>query len=201
MKVYVESNFVLELALRQEQARSCEEILDLCGRGLRLFVPAYSLAEPYETLVRRRRQRRRVMRDLESEWRQLARSAAYSDHAEGFDTVSALLISSAEQDATRLEAVRAKIMEVGDVIPLEESVLAASTRYQGAYGFEPQDAIVFASVVTHLEGDTAGESSCFLNRNSRDFDDQRVVDELDRHGCKLLPRFDSGLEFLQGHLA
>ena len=54
MNVYVESNFVLELALLQEQSASCEEILGLCEAGrVQLVVPAYSLAEPYETLVRR----------------------------------------------------------------------------------------------------------------------------------------------------
>ncbi len=201
MKVYVEANFVLELALRQEQARSCEEILGMCGRqGLRLFIPAYSLAEPYETLVRRRRQRQRVMRDFEVEWKQLARTAAYADRAPDFEAVSALLINSAEQDATRLEHVRGEILGLGHVIPLERSVLAASTRYQRTHDFEPQDAIVYASVVSHLEGDTADERSCFINRDSKDFDDQRVVDELDRHRCKLLPRFDSGLDFLRAHL-
>lgn len=54
MNVYVESNFVLELALLQEQHVACEEILLLCERGtLRLVMPAYCLMEPYETLGRR----------------------------------------------------------------------------------------------------------------------------------------------------
>ena len=44
MNVYVESNFVLELALAQEQFESCEGILSLCEAGnVRLVVPAYSL--------------------------------------------------------------------------------------------------------------------------------------------------------------
>lgn len=53
MNVYVESNFVLGLALAQEQFESCEEILSLCEAGrIRLDVPAFSLAEPNETLAR-----------------------------------------------------------------------------------------------------------------------------------------------------
>ena len=52
MNVYVESNFVLELALLQEQFASCEKMLGLCRSGdIPLVIPAYSLAEPYETLV------------------------------------------------------------------------------------------------------------------------------------------------------
>ncbi|MGB6295983.1 MAG: hypothetical protein WBF90_07325 [Rivularia sp. (in: cyanobacteria)] len=45
MDVYVESNFVLELALLQEQHKSCQELLDLAEiKKIRLIVPAFSLA-------------------------------------------------------------------------------------------------------------------------------------------------------------
>lgn len=110
MKIYVESNFVLELALQQEQASSCEEILELCeGVDRELVGPAYSLPEPYETLIRRRKERERIQRDLYVELQQLARSATYSGRLDAFDAVSTLLIGTAEQDAARLEEVRSQI--------------------------------------------------------------------------------------------
>ena len=44
MNVYVESNFVLELAFLQEQSSSCEEILSLAEGGrIQLVLPGYSL--------------------------------------------------------------------------------------------------------------------------------------------------------------
>jgi hypothetical protein len=56
VNVYVESNFVLELALLQEQHAACEAIVQLCEAGdLRLVLPAYSFMEPFETLRRCRR--------------------------------------------------------------------------------------------------------------------------------------------------
>ena len=46
MNVYVESNFVLELALRQAQSESCLALVDYAAKGrIILIVPAYSLAE------------------------------------------------------------------------------------------------------------------------------------------------------------
>ena len=58
MNVYVESNFVLELALLQEQSASGEAILRLGEEHrVHLVVPAYALVEPYETLARRHKQR------------------------------------------------------------------------------------------------------------------------------------------------
>ena len=51
MNIYVESNFVLELALYQEQYQDCERVLSICEAGkAKLILPAFCIAEPYETL-------------------------------------------------------------------------------------------------------------------------------------------------------
>lgn len=61
MDVYVETNFVLELALLQEQQQSCQKLLDLAeARRINLILPAFSLTEPYETLIRREKNRRNL---------------------------------------------------------------------------------------------------------------------------------------------
>jgi predicted nucleic acid-binding protein len=53
MNVYVESNFVLELTLSQEQHESCEKILELCLTGPHsLVLPAFCIPE---SLLRSRR--------------------------------------------------------------------------------------------------------------------------------------------------
>lgn len=65
MNVYVEPNFVLELAFVQGQCSACEEVLILAERHcVELFVPAYSLCEPHETLHRRRRERLNLQEEL-----------------------------------------------------------------------------------------------------------------------------------------
>ena len=45
--VYVESNFILELAFLQEQHQACLRILELTEQGsIRLAVPAYCIGMP-----------------------------------------------------------------------------------------------------------------------------------------------------------
>jgi len=196
VNVYVEANFVLELALHQEQHASCEEILRLCEVGrLQIVIPAYSLAEPYETLVRRHKQRQRMKAELDGELRQLARTTTYTDRLSGFGQLTALLIDSANEEAQHLETVRARLLKAAEVIPLEASILIAATQHQNAHGFSPQDALVYAAVLLHLKHQHAPQN-CFLNRNSRDFDDPDIIEELNRHNCKLLPRFDTGYQFI-----
>jgi hypothetical protein len=68
VNVYAETNFVLEMALRQEQCCDCEAIARLCKeRRINLIIPAYSFAEPYETLIRRHRERKKLKIALETE--------------------------------------------------------------------------------------------------------------------------------------
>jgi hypothetical protein len=119
VNLYVESNFVLELALVQEQQASCEEIVRLGeARKVRLVLPAYSLVEPYETLVRRHRQRKKMKADLDAELGQLTRTATYSQRLARFQGLTALLIDSANEEAKRLEAVRARLLNGCEIISL-----------------------------------------------------------------------------------
>jgi hypothetical protein len=46
MNVYVETNFILELAWMQEQYESCKNILTLCETGkAKLILPAFQLVK------------------------------------------------------------------------------------------------------------------------------------------------------------
>lgn len=200
MNVYVEANFVLELAFLQEQAESCEEILRLSEEErLSLVVPAYSLVEPYETLVRRLQQRRKMKDGLDAELRLLTRTSTYTERLSGFQDLTALLIDSADEEFKHLETVRERLLKTGQIIALDIEILDSAAGYRRRHDLSPQDALVYASVASHLS--TASGRSCFLNRNSRDFNDPDIVDELKRRGCTLIPRFDDGLRHIHSRLA
>ena len=92
MDVYVESNFVLELALLQEQHESCEKIIELCEAGkAHLIIPAYSLFEPYETVIRYAKNRTRISNDLAGEVKQLSRTKPYQDEIDALRRVTGFL--------------------------------------------------------------------------------------------------------------
>lgn len=74
MNVFVETNFVLELALEQQESPSCERLLALAAENaIRLLLPAYSFIEPHETLTRRHRDRETLRSQISNELAQLAR--------------------------------------------------------------------------------------------------------------------------------
>ena len=54
MIVYVKSNFILEIALEQNQATAAESILALAESGqIELAFSAFALSEPFSTITRR----------------------------------------------------------------------------------------------------------------------------------------------------
>ena len=189
MNIYVESNFVLELSLQQEQSVNCEYILSLCEKHrIRLVVPAYCLAEPHETLTRRHYKRKKMKDELDVQLRQIARTTANAAQLIGFHGLTDLLITSADQ--ANLSEVCSRLLTSAEIIPLGTSILTDSRSYQSRHDFSPQDAIVYASIRSHLN-QSHRHKSYFVCRD-RHFDDQDVIDELRSYNCELVPRFDSG---------
>ncbi len=201
MLVYIESNFVLELAFRQEQAESCRAILSLCAdRRARLIMPAFSVAEPFETFVRRAKDRKLVREKLDSQIGQLARNKTLAAQVETLRPLMGLLVQSEQVERAGLRESMQEILASAELIPLDASVIEDAIVLEDSLQLSPQDAIVMASVLRHLEANGT-EASCFLNRNTKDFDNPDVVERLRNLDCKLLPRFDDGLGYLRSATA
>lgn len=200
MNIYVETNFVLELTFEQEQCSSCERILQLCEAGqTNLIIPAYSLAEPHEKLSRQARSRRELQQSLDAELRQLLRTASYASRIKSIQDIASLMIQSNEEERHRFIQCRDRLLKVGEIVVLNASILTEAASYETTYDLTPQDALVYASVITHLRHDLPTQA-CFLNRNSKDFDSPDIVDELRQLNCRMIPRFDSGYSFIQSQL-
>lgn len=200
MNVYVESNFVLELALEQEQCESCEQLIKLASTGsIRLVIPAFSLAEPHIALMRKSSDRSRLSAELQKHLSELARSKPYREAPGNFSELVAVLVRSAEREREGLERAIETILKTAVVIPLDSEMLYRGSGIQVGLDMSAQDSIVLASIVAHLV-ETKPPESCFLNRNTKDFDDPIVREMLADLGCKFFARFDHGLRYIEASL-
>ncbi|MFQ5632368.1 MAG: PIN domain-containing protein [bacterium] len=200
MNVYVESNFVLELALKQEQYESCEKLLSLCESGkVSLLLPAFSIAEPFETVIRRAKDRMQLVEILNNEIDQLSRSVLFKNEIGALPNVAGILTRSCEQELQELYTARNRILSVAEIIPLEQNILTAAVNLQTTSRLEFLDAIVYASVLEHLRTKQV-IMSCFLNKDFRDFNDPEIEDNLKSHHCKLLFSFESGYNYVKSQL-
>lgn len=197
MNVYVESNFILELALEQEQHASCQELLSLGERQhIQLILPAFAVAETYETMIRRAKNRETLTQRIVQETQQLSRSKSYKERTETLQTVTSLLAQSIEEDKERLNTTLEIVLRLAETIPLSHTILASATQFQKTLDLRPQDSIIYASVLEHLQH-SEPQQHCFLNRNFKDFDDPEIVDTLEAYHCKMLFNFVRGTNYIK----
>lgn len=199
MIVYVESNFVLELAYLQEEHGCCSELLGLAeSDAIGLALPAFSIGEPYEAWVRRRKNRNRLQRELDAELRELSRSRPYEESPEEFRELASLLIKSVEEEKSRLDGALERILETVEVLPIGPSVRKAIT-FQETLDLKPQDSIIFASIHHHLTT-TLEKARCFITKDYKDFANPDIQNELRTYNCRFFTNFTAGLGYIRSQL-
>lgn len=113
MRVYAESNFVLEIVLQQEQHQACEALVDLATRHrIELVLPGFALLEPYQTLVRREKEGKQLRQQLSSRAKQLERTASIAADVPGLYRSSELLVRAEQEASKRFRDTRASLLTV-----------------------------------------------------------------------------------------
>jgi predicted nucleic acid-binding protein len=196
MNVYVESNFVLEHALEQEDGDTCTEVIRLAAnRQLSLVIPAFSLAEPHQAIYGKAKMRSRLGEDLRVHLGELGRSRPHREIPASFDALAAALIASAQFEREGVRRTVSALLQASEIIPLDAGILRSAAAIELDYGLSGQDSIVLASVLAHLETTTPAES-CFLNRNAKDFDDPDIRERLEALRCKFFAKFAPALAYI-----
>ena len=200
MIVYLESNFILELAYLQEEYSNCERILELARSGkAQLVLPAFAVAEPYSAWVGRKRRRGILHGELTRELRELGRSEPYAHSREEFQELTKALLVSGEDEKRRLDQTIENVLQAAILIPIEADTIRTAIDIQLTSLLGPQDSIVYASVLSHLASVNTGEPRCFVTKNSRDFANPDIVAELTSYDCDLCTNFGEAYGWILSH--
>jgi hypothetical protein len=200
MTAYVESNFVLELALQQEECDACSAIVELASQGrLVLVVPAFSLAEPHVAIAGKEKARNQLRRDLDAQVRDLARSKPHHTVPTDFAAFAAVLADSAQFERDGVRDSVLDLVQRAEVIALDAVILKSALDIQAEFAISGQDSIVLASVLAHLHAHRPPQS-CFLNRNTRDFDDPDIRKKLEDQGCMFFGKFGQALNYMNAQI-
>lgn len=197
MTLYVESNFVLEIALGQEELAAAERLLVAAESGvIDLALPSFSLSEPFVRITRGIRDRGRLMSQFRSQIVQLARSTPHQFEVDALQTVPALMSSIDERERDRLVRTVERLLASARVIEFDPASFRVAMDYRTRYDLEDEDAIVLAAVVADLQSNTGSGRHVFANRNRRDFGDIEIVINLRRLGCDLVWGFAEAARLL-----
>lgn len=212
MIVYVESNFVLEIALGQEQVTYAENILALAETGkIELTFPSFALSEPFTTIFNRRAERRRQYEAFLKILKQIKRSESLKQVVLDLESLITILKDTQRDDFKPLHTVIQRMLASGRVLETTLTNCKQAEIYEKDIDLSPQDSIIYASVVDDLKKRAKDETKCFLSRDKRAFPDDgetsetkdRVLSrsliarELRGYGCKYFVTFDKGLEYIK----
>ena len=197
MIIVVETNFVLELAFRQAEAHECDRLIELAADGaIELVIPACSLFEPYETLVRRSKQREKMLEAFKREVDELARSEFYVGLPGRAARIVQPIAGSNNVYEQSLREALVSVLRTATIIPLSSSVMSHALEFQQSARISPQDSVVLASVVLFLREKAEG-ASLFANKNMKDFAAPDVAVHFQQCNCTLLNKFTTALKLAE----
>ncbi|MDQ3706558.1 MAG: PIN domain-containing protein [Chloroflexota bacterium] len=197
MIVYVETNFVLQLALRQEEANAADAILERAqSDSIKLVLPAFSLSEPYSTLTYRSLERRSIYNSLDQQLTLLRRSEPHRQTALALQQLLSMWGDLETRETDWLHSAIVEILMVGRAIQVELEDIQQSALYRKLYDLSPQDAIILSVIVRDLGTQDADESKCFISTNVKDFRHPGIRAELKSLNCRYISKLADSLDFI-----
>lgn len=192
--LYVESNFVLELALLQQEHSACEEILTICKtKKVRLIIPSFSISEPYHTINNRKADRTNLANSLGNTLTELSRTSSYKQNIMLWQQQISFLTQTIEEDAHRLQTIMEDILNLCEIIQLDKTIIEESKKYRSI--LKDKDSIIYASVLEHLK--TGREKEKIFIARDGDFHTEEIKKTLMSFNCKILYKFTDGLNYIK----
>jgi hypothetical protein len=191
--VYVETNFILELALEREQAASCRQLADWTRHRLvDLRIPAYAAAEAQMALRRRRADRSEAIKMLKSHARDLVRMPRTLGAGQMCsDASEALSISNEDEHGRMIEVIR-ELYDIASFIPLDKSAIQLAEFVQSAGSVSGDgDLLIFGSILRDFTDRREKGASLFVTRD-RGFG-ARASSWLRPWSCDLITSYDAAV--------
>lgn len=199
---YIDSNFVLQLALEQEEALSAEAILKLVEqRTVELVFPALAIWEPFSTITFHGVERRRMFDTLGRQLKQFERSTTHQHVTTLLQSLLSVWLDIQKREMDALEAVVRRLLDIGTSIELDSASFQQAITYRNMYGLSIKDSIIYSSVITDLQRRSRAEAKCFISTNWKDFGDADIKSELFLYNCRYISHFSDGLAFMSSQIS
>jgi predicted nucleic acid-binding protein len=199
--VYVEANFLVELARRQEQESAAELILRHAeARRIHFALPSSSFSEPMSALDRHASDRNRFVDNLDAQATELGRLQPHKTLASALKRVRQVFISLKGTEMDRLAGITLRTLGVADAILLTPSLFAQARQCQARFELSLQDSIVFASIFYHASNQPPDLVKCFISRDAKAFNDPDLKAALSSVNCRYISNFVDGLRYIESTL-
>lgn len=197
MITYVESNFVLELALGQEQADSAASILTLASvQRIELAIPTFGLSEPFSRIRQQARDRQRLQREIHPIERELRRAPHTQELADRLAPLSEAILELESAELERLERTMSSILTIAHTIELNAAIYQTALTYRAELDLELEDSIIFSCILADMGTRDRHVPKCFVSRDAKAFFDPTVESILQEYNCRYISRFPQAADYI-----
>jgi hypothetical protein len=199
MIIIVETNFIVEVVIDQDQSSACEEIFRLSSPpgNVHLVIPAFSFAEAGMMIERRRGERKILVSELAGRAKNPRGSRVHARYANALEELRSELLRVNELEDQRFFDFSDWIDRVGSIALTDKMISEAIVFRQAGVMTKFPDAIVLASVLGYLDDDALkGQKICFVTPDN-EFANPRIVTLLRGHGCSLVRSFADAVAWVQ----
>ncbi|HYI11045.1 MAG TPA: hypothetical protein VEK57_18450 [Thermoanaerobaculia bacterium] len=200
MIVVVETNFLLELVLQQEQSNACVELRTLCAASedTHLFVPAFAIAEAGTVLERRQGERRKFLDEsVPKQVNEIRRSKVLGRYRAILTELRVELLLAEEQETARWVDLQLSLRD--QIIPMTADMLIDAISTRIGLNLALPDALVLTSVRHHLAQirATSDVPALFVSTDLAGFGTPSVTAYLREVGCRYINSFANAVEYLR----
>ena len=195
-RVYIETNFLSQLARRQEQVAACETILAAAEAGsVRLAIPAFALVEPWQS-ARTRRGRVNALQthvDQEVAAVDLTRGPGGKGRDAAVASFRATLTDAVESELEALHGLIPRVAAASDVLPVTAEIFEEGQQFAADGDLLPPDAVLAAAILDDADGRVGPQ--VFLTTD-RDF--LALKPRFEACGVHTILSFERGAEAIGG---
>lgn len=193
--LYVETNWLCHLYLRQEHSEFCQELQQLARDGkLSVCVPVASILEAQYNLVGRHKERGNIGDEVRAIINQLRRGTPSAEQEQQVErlaavpeVLAAINLSEGEELDKAVENLRPEKSNL-TLLPLAYDLILEAMSLRLRLGLETTDAIILASIAAHAEENPQAEKAFFTLDS--DFAQPEIFECLKELGIALLTHPD-----------
>lgn len=199
MDLLLETNFLLELVFKQEQAAACEMLLQAAEQGkVVLHLPAFSLMEQLYRLAGATKERRDLQAKVQQVLTQAQRETVVKDPLSKLERdFTTLLEVGSQQQQERLLDLSQRVSSVAQLIPLTAGIWAQTARLTEEVELTLSDCVVCASLLERAAELIPLAPKLFVTRDKKGFQQQAVRQLFEEHGCEIILNFQHAVQRLR----
>ncbi len=201
MRVYAETNWLLDLVFQQERFTASSFVLSLAqDRKIDLCLPEIVVWEGNHKVERRNAQRDVIIKQLKQEKREFSRSqdALYQSRVASLEIEIQELDNISAIERKRFDLIIEELLPIAIWLHLSQDIWARCLDLQEQHELKQTDALIYAIIRADaaLHPDIA---KCFIDYD-RAFSDPALKQDMSALGITLLASSDAVTGFLQSRL-